>query len=133
MFIVHTVPRMILLWIEVDRITKFHFCLVSIEQKSTEKEFIPIPDRELEVQSQRSDEHIFLRRQPQHPYKQVSQTVLEFSKPVLDNFFQISSLNFFIYCFACKGFRTSLKDIIRTSSSWRRPALLSQTSELIDV
>ena len=49
---------------------------------------------------------------------------------IFDNFSKTSSLNFFIYCFACEGFRTSFKDLIRTSSTWRRPTLMSQSSEV---
>ena len=48
----------------------------------------------------------------------------------LTTFSKTSSLNFFIYCFACEGFRTSFKDLIRTSSTWRRPTLMSQSSEV---
>ena len=41
------------------------------------------------------------------------------SKLLMTTFSKTSSLNFFIYCFACEGFRTSLKDLIRRTSTWR--------------
>jgi len=93
-FLVHTVPRVILLWIEVDTVTKFHFCLTE-NLKYNPSEAM----------------NIFF-------YVANLSTLVN------------SSLNFFIYCFACEGFRTSFKDLIRTLSTWRRPTLMSQSSEV---
>ena len=71
-FLVHTLPRVVLLWIELDTVTKFHFCLVSSWSNIFSKvKSIFCPDQELGIQPKRNDKHLFLPGQPQHPRQQV--------------------------------------------------------------
>ena len=54
----------------------------------------------------------------------------------ISHFHARSSLNFFIYCFASEGFRSSFKDLVRTRSWWRgRPFKRqpSTTSEITEI
>ena len=135
-FLVHTLPRVVLLWIELDTVTKFHFCLVSSWSNIFSKvKSIFCPDQELGVQPKRNDKHLFLPGQPQHPRQQVKDPskMLGFS---ISHFHTHSSLNFFIYCFASEGFRSSFKDLVRTRCWWRgRPFKRqpSATSEITEI
>ena len=95
------------------------------------------PDQELGVQPKRNDKHLFLPGQPQHTRQQVKDQskMLGFS---ISHFHTRSSLNFFIYCFASEGFRSSFKDLVRTR--WwrgrpfkRQPSTTSEITEIWNI